>query len=302
VRNPLFCSRREFIGAISTLAAGNVFGAEGEASEPVIDIHQHTNYSGRTDEQLIAHQRRMGVTTTVLLPAGKWYGLDAQCGGNDTVLNLASRFPKQYYFFANEIPYLDTSKAEITNYLKRGAIGIGEQKFRVLSNSAHLHKIIEVAKEFKVPVLMHFQATDYNLEIEQFHKTLEKFPDVNFIGHAQTFWGNIDKEHKQEVMYPTGKVTAGGITDRLLSDYPNMFGDMSAGSGLNAIIRDEEHYRGFMERHRDKLMFGSDCNDAIGAGPGCQGAQILAGIRRVAPSKEIERKLVFENAKRVLRI
>jgi hypothetical protein len=40
-------------------------------AEPVIDIHQHTNYSGRTDEQLIAHQRAMGIAKTVLLPAGE---------------------------------------------------------------------------------------------------------------------------------------------------------------------------------------------------------------------------------------
>ncbi|HXK03710.1 MAG TPA: amidohydrolase, partial [Verrucomicrobiae bacterium] len=40
------------------------------AAEPVIDIHQHTNYSGRTDEQLLAHQRTMGIAKTVLLPAG----------------------------------------------------------------------------------------------------------------------------------------------------------------------------------------------------------------------------------------
>src|SRR4051812_23802200 len=303
MRNPCCFSRREFLGAMSFFVAGTAFGADAApAAEPIIDIHQHTNYSGRTDEQLIMHQRTMGVTTTVLLPAGKWYGLDAECGGNDTVVNLAARFPKTYYYFANEIPYLTSAKEEITSYLKRGAIGIGEQKFRVLSDSGHLHKICEIAKEFKVPILMHFQATDYNLEIDRFHKTLEKFPDVNFIGHAQTFWGNIDKNHKQEVMYPTGKVTPGGITDRLLSDYPNMYGDTSAGSGLNAITRDEEHYRAFMERHQDKLLFGSDCNDTIGAGAGCQGAQIIAAIRRVAPAKEIERKLLYGNAKKLLRI
>src|ERR1051325_1218136 len=301
--NRCSCSRRDFLGAMSLLAAGSVLGADADsAAEPIIDIHQHTNYSGRTDDQLIAHQRKMGVTTTVLLPAGKWYGLDAQCGGNDTVVHLASRFPKTYYYFANEIPYLDSAKEEITTYLKPAAIGIGEQKFRVLSDSGHLHKICELAKEFKVPVLMHFQATDYNLEIDRFHKTLEKYPDVNFIGHAQTFWGNIDKNHKQEVMYPPGKVTEGGITDRLLSDYPNMYGDTSAGSGLNAITRDEEHYHAFMERHQDKLLFGSDCNDTIGAGTGCQGAQIIASIRRVAPSKEIERKILYSNAHKLLRI
>lgn len=303
--NPTSCSRRDFLGALSVLTAGAAFGAEGTSApaEPIIDIHQHTNYAGRTDEQLVMHQRTMGVTTTILLPAGKWYGLDAQCGGNDTVINLASRFPKgQYYFFANEIPYLTSAKEEITTYLKRGAIGIGEQKFRVLSDSAYLSKIAEIAREFKVPILLHFQATDYNLEIQRFHKTLEKFPDVNFIGHAQTFWGNIDKEHKQEVMYPTGKVTPGGITDRLLSDYPNMYGDMSAGSGLNAITRDEDHYRGFMERHQDKLMFGSDCDDVAGSGKACSGSQTIAAIRRLAPSEEIRTKLLSGNAKKLLRI
>jgi hypothetical protein len=54
---------------------------------------------------------------------------------------------------------------------------------------------------------------------------LERFPKVNFIGHAQTWWGNIDRNHQQAVMYPKGPVTPGGITDRLLADYPNAFGD-----------------------------------------------------------------------------
>ena len=41
-----------------------------QINEPIIDIHQHTNYLGRTDDELLAHQRRMGATTTILLPAG----------------------------------------------------------------------------------------------------------------------------------------------------------------------------------------------------------------------------------------
>ena len=49
---------------------------------------------------------------------------------------------------------------------------------------------------------MHFEHGNYNTGIERFNKVLEKFPKVNFIGHAQTWWGNIDKNHKQEVMYP----------------------------------------------------------------------------------------------------
>ncbi|HSI63472.1 MAG TPA: amidohydrolase, partial [Candidatus Saccharimonadia bacterium] len=36
----------------------------------IVDIHQHTNYHSRTDADLISHQEAMGVTKTILLPAG----------------------------------------------------------------------------------------------------------------------------------------------------------------------------------------------------------------------------------------
>jgi uncharacterized protein len=151
--------------------------------------------------------------------------------------------------------------------------------------------------------LLHFQHETYNLHFERFHKILEKFPKVNFIGHAQTWWANIDKNHiDQSVLYPKTKVTPGGITDRWLAEYPNLYGDLSAGSGLNALTRDEDFTRGFFERHQNNLLYGSDCNDTIGRGPGCQGAQTIAAIRRLSSSKVIERKLLYENAKKMFRI
>jgi predicted TIM-barrel fold metal-dependent hydrolase len=132
---------------------------------------------------------------------------------------------------------------------------------------------------------------------------LEKYPRVNFIGHAQTWWANIDKNNNQSNLYPKGPVAPGGITDRYLSDYANMYGDLSAGSGLNALTRDEDHARLFLERHQDKLLYGSDCNDSSGlASLNCTGALDIAEIRRLAPSKKIERKLLYENAKKLFRL
>ena len=121
-------SRRDFlVSSAAFLAASQLSNltAFAEDPEPIIDIHQHTNYSGRTNEQLIAHQRTMGITLTVLLPAGRMYGLDAQCGGNKTVLELARQFPQQFVFFANEVAGIKETREEITKYLKLGAIGIG---------------------------------------------------------------------------------------------------------------------------------------------------------------------------------
>jgi predicted TIM-barrel fold metal-dependent hydrolase len=306
-RNAL--SRREFLGttAMATIGSALCGCAHLDESVPspneaVIDIHQHTNYAGRTDEELIAHQRTMGVTHTILLPAGRFFGLEVNAGGNATVVRLARKLPRQFSFFANEVPYLNETQREIKNFLKRGAIGIGEQKFQVDCDSLHMHRVFTVAAEFHMPVLMHFQHDKYNTGIERFHKVLEKYPRVNFIGHAQTWWANIDKNHKQELLYPRTRVTPGGLTDRLLSDYPNMFGDTSAGSGLNSFTRDEDQAREFLRRHQDKLLFGSDCDDKVGEGTKCQGAQILAAIRKLSPSKAIERKILYGNAKRLLRL
>ena len=292
------------MAAAATLAlkASLPVAAADAANEPIIDIHQHTNYAGRTDEQLMAHQRAMGVTQSVLLPAGRFYGLDAKCGGNESVQALARKHPKEFVFFANEVADIEEAPEIIRRYLRRGAIGVGEQKFRVASDGGWLDRVCAVAQEFAVPVLMHFQHAVYNLGIENFHKTLEKHPKVNFIGHAQTWWANVDAKAEQKVLYPTGSVTPGGITDRLLRDYPNVFGDMSAGSGLNHLVRDPEHAAAFLQRHQEKLLFGSDCDDVLGRGPGCQGAQIIANIRKLAGSKAVERKILYENARRLFRL
>jgi predicted TIM-barrel fold metal-dependent hydrolase len=103
-------------------------------------------------------------------------------------------------------------------------------------------------------------------------------------------------------MYPKTKVTAGGWSDRWLSDYANMFGDLSAGSGLNALARDEDHAREFLKRHQDKLLYGSDCNDTIGQGEKCSGSQQIALIRRLVPDAKIQRKIFSQNARRVLKL
>jgi predicted TIM-barrel fold metal-dependent hydrolase len=272
------------------------------SQQPIIDLHQHTNYHGRTDEQLTAHQRTMGVTRTVLLPAGSKYGLAAGAGGNDTVAHLARTNPNEFCFFANELPDLPETKAVIEKYLKLGAVGIGEQKFPVDCDSKPMQLIAEIAKAHDVPVLMHFQHETYNMGIERFHKMLERYPTVNFIGHAQTWWGNIDKNHQQSVMYPKGSVTPGGITDRLLADYHNMYGDLSAGSALNALRRDEDHAREFLKRHQNKLLFGSDCEDTNGKGTKCIGAQQLEAIRRLAPDTKAVHKILYDNAARLLKI
>ncbi len=313
-------NRRNFLTlSTATLAASTLpfnLSAQDNSAEPIIDIHQHTDYSGRKHQQLLAHQRAMGITTTILLPAGRpvirpsthngpGNGLEAKATGNDVCYAFAKEHSanKEFVFGANEVPDIPEAVEEIEKYLKLGAVCIGESKFGVECDSDEMQKLYQLAQSYDVPILLHWQHNRYNYGFERFGKMLEKYPKVNFIGHAQTWWANIDADHNdQRVLYPKGRITPGGITDRYLRDYPNMFGDLSAGSGLGALTRDEEHTTAFLKRHQDKLLYGSDCNDTIGRGPGCQGARTITVLRRLSPSKEVERKLLHDNSKKLFKL
>src|SRR5512140_4045221 len=137
-------TRREFLAGSALAAAATIAGCTtspmAAGLEPVIDIHQHAGYSGRPDEVLLAHQRAMGVSKTILLPAGRNVnsasthggvanGLQAQCLGNEACYRLAQAHPGHYFYAANEVPDLEGAAAEIDRYLKQGALMIAEQKF-----------------------------------------------------------------------------------------------------------------------------------------------------------------------------
>lgn len=287
--------------------------AAANRDEEIIDIHQHINFSGRRNEDFLAHQQAMGISKTVLLPSGsalsmesthlgKSNGLAARVFGTMASARLAQSAPDSFVFFCNEIPDAEGAVPKLEKWLENGAVGIGESKFHLECDSAPMKLVYDVAKAYEVPVLLHFEHERYNMGFERFHKVLEAYPTVNFIGHAQTWWGNIDANHVQTDLYPKTKVKAGGLTDRYLSDYPNVFGDLSAGSGRNALNRDEEHAAGFLERHQDKLLLGTDCSDSEGSGAACSGSQQIENVRRFLDDPVARTKIFSGNAKRIIQL
>ena len=89
---------------------------------------------------------------------------------------------------------------------------------------------------------------------------MKKYKRVRIIGHAQSFWSHIsaDVPPPDKTLYPTGPVKSGGLIDRLLAEYPNLYADMSAGSGFNALNRDREYAVQFLNEFQDRLLFGTD--------------------------------------------
>jgi uncharacterized protein len=172
-----------------------------------------------------------------------------------------------------------------------------------------MQRIYALAADLRVPITIHFQEVSqqgsqgtFNTGLKQFDAMLKKYQKTTFIGHADAFWANVSADYAEETSYPTGRITPGGVTDRFLADYPNLFADMSANSSNNFLKRDPEFAAGFVRRHQDKLMFGSDCScpDGTGKSVRCIARDTLTELKRLAPPAVFS-KITWENANRMLK-
>ena len=297
-------TRREFMAAAAGTAAAPLL-SPANTGAPLLDMHQHTKYSGRTDEQLVAHQMYHGVTTTVLLPGAGW--MLAASGDNASCAKTQANYPNLFLRFACSDVAESRTVDVLRGNIQRGALGFGELKFRVAVDSPEMHRVYKLAEELGVPVLMHFEFEMYNTGIERFVSVLKAYPKVIFFGHAQTWWGNISADLNPQDMYPKGPIKPGGLIDRLLSDYPNIYGDLSAGSGLNALTRDPEFAQGFLQRHSRKLFWGSDCPCRDGRGGGtsngqCISGECLAALKKLVPDPAAYGRITYENGAELIKL
>ena len=275
---------------------------------PVLDIHAHLFYNGRTNEQLLAHCRALGIAKAVLLPA-EGSMRPTPIAGNEACVALEREHPELFVRFSSADVKTPGAIARIRKFLENGGIGIGEQKFPVAADGPEMRDVFELAEEFRVPVLMHFEESGslhVNTGFQNLPKVFSRHPKVTFIGHAVTWWVNISADTGGG-SYPAGPVKPGGLTDRMLADYPNVYADTSAGSGLNALTRDPDFARDFVRRHKAKLIFGSDCTCRDGNGEGtknhrCIARGCLTALQELTGGGAVFRDIVWENGTKLLRI
>lgn len=278
---------------------------------PVLDTHLHLR---RDPDACFTHMQGCGVTNAVLLTAA----LDEE--------RAKAEMEKRPGHFARSVaadPAQPDAERVFREALKGGAVSIGELKHHLALDSREMRRVYEIAAEMQVPVMMHIQdfphfpgELPYNTGYPQFDKLLKAYPKTNFIGHGDLFWAHISADVPTDRGYPAGPIKTGGLTDRWLSDLPNLFADMSANSGNNALSRDSDFSREFIRRQRNKLIFGSDCSCTDGRGAGVsQGnnpeASRLAGkcvaratleVLKQLTSREIFRKVTWDNGIKLFRI
>ena len=72
--------------------------------------------------------------------------------------------------------------------LKGGAIGIGELEYPVQVDGPEMSRVYDLAAEFRVPVLIHFEEGGFNSGFKRLPSLLKAHPRTMFIGHGQTWW------------------------------------------------------------------------------------------------------------------
>lgn len=320
-------SRRQFVSA-SALAVGGLIAARecrGQDSEPKskgaaaatetashsfrkVDCHLHINHFDRSIEDTIAHMDATGTDQAFVLP------LETGEGGvilhAETVLHAWHQYPDRIIPFCQTDIRRDDVLQRVRAYHLLGCRGIGEQKEHLPLNDRRVEAILSLCDELNWPITMHFQdgPNGYNQGLADHLETyLKRYQRVRIIGHAQTWWANISADvpaPESGGLYPTGPVKPGGLLDRLLSQYPNLYADMSAGSGFNALSRDEDFTAGFIERHSNQLLFGSDCPCRDGQGGNfkgtCYATQLAAFLERIVDDSATLKKIFSENALRAL--
>ena len=260
----------------------------------IIDAHNHSHYNLFGPDKLVGEMDAFGIDKCWLLT---WYHppgehvptshrafnptnvrTDGTHGGIvlRDVVETCERYPGR--FVAGYCPCPTEGDAAAlfeAAYHLYGVRVCGEWSYRTLLDDPRALELFWCAGRLKCPVVLHldvpflpdaqgkpvYQTHWYGGGAEPLARILEACPDTVFVGHAPGFWRYISgDEATEQAVYPKGPVVAGGRLLELFDRFPNLWADLSAGSGLGAMQRDVDFARTFLTRYADRIMFGRDDN------------------------------------------
>lgn len=289
----------------------------------LIDVHAHI---GR-----ILPDRKESLDATELVCKMDEWGIDRACvlglsetpeaeyleSDTEDVLRECSHFPGRLIpfclidpRFGRNDPSMDFGYL-LEEYAARGCRGMGEMLPKLPFDDPRCLNLFRQAGRFGMPVLfdMNDNPVYYGLRddpgLPRLERALQECPHTILIGHGPTFWAEISGgvQGAERIGYPKGPVRPGGAVPRLMRAYPNLWADLSAGSGYNALTRDPAFGLEFLEEFQDRLMFGTDCcrrSDTAAQVPIVGFFRTLREERRL--SEEAWEKIAWKNAARLLRL
>jgi len=249
----------------------------------IIDIHNHADYHEYNAEKMVQNMDEFGIDITCLLsweapvtdydPAQKVFlsPFSSMPVPFERCIAYKDKAPGRFLLGYAPDPRLPDSILRLKSALGRYDISMyGELKLRMMYDNPDAIRLYRFCGQNGLPVLMHF---DYELGggtypwpnywfgggIDVLERMLALCPETKFIGHAPGFWVHFsnDELYKTE-SYPKAPLIPGGRIEKLMEKYPNLYCDISAGSGHNALSRDREYSRKFIETFQDRILYGRD--------------------------------------------
>ncbi|WP_425615993.1 amidohydrolase family protein [Anatilimnocola sp. NA78] len=305
--------RRQFFATSAAIAAASQIQLSAQEKKfppgDYVDMHTHLGQTWNTTQPLTAeellrwmdaHKIAQAVVLPLVSPESSSYLLTS-----DYVLQQTSTFRDRLIPFCCVDPrtsYNGGAKGLLTmleKYRDAGAKGFGEHKPGVAIDDPRNMALYAACHELKWPLLFHLD-NQRNLDkpgLPGLAKAVETHPLCQFIGHGPGWWASISGDTSQVDLggYPKGKVAPGGAMDALMEKYPNLFADLSAGSGAGAISRDLEFGKEFLIRRQDRIMFGTDF-----LAPGQAVPQFDLFEQKLQLPADVQQKIYRGNARRIL--
>lgn len=242
----------------------------------MIDFHTHVG-KDHTIDNVRRHIDTHGGGISILLPIEPG---PTSAASNSAAMSTHAAIAAHEAYLEETIPFchVDPMRPDALDRLhtfhETGVIrGFGEHKVRLPVDDPKNLEIYRLCGELGWPVLIHMDYTGvFGSNFPALETVVKSLPNTTFIGHAMAWWTNVsadavtDQKSPEFSDYPMGPVMPIGLTDRLLTKYPNLYGDLSARSGYLALYRDSDFGRDFVKRHRKKLLWGTDCPCIDGLG------------------------------------
>ena len=230
----------------------------------------------------------------------------------EEVLEICAQYPDRLIPFCNLDPRMLRNTAEsdfrplLQTYRDLGCKGVGEYIPNLPFDDPLNMNLFKQVEEVGLPLTFHISPKlpgHYgcydDVGLPRLEKVMKACPKLKLFCHSQPFWAEIsaDVTGENRGSYPKGHVTPGRVV-KLMREYPNLHGDLSAGSGFNAISRDPEFGYQFMEEFQDRLLFGTDIANVPQELPIVPYFKKLKEERLI--SEEAHEKITWKNADRLL--